>query len=208
MSGDDGDHYEILHVPDDASSDDIRAAYRERARESHPDRNPSPDAVDRMQKINRAYEVLRDARRRAEYDRTRRGWQEPPRSERSEETRSETWWSAPPPAAPVEKKPPPSLAVMGLELLAMLYSGLIFVNLYVIDGLSAAATGTILVLGAIAFPVMWALGKRRASVIGAISVTVFFLFAYPLCVGTGLEQFVCVEYPHLVDEFCYEIPLS
>ena len=65
-------YYEILGVSEDASFEEIRAAFRERAREYHPDRNPSPDAVDRMAEVNEAYEVLRDEEQRAAYDRAHR----------------------------------------------------------------------------------------------------------------------------------------
>ena len=71
MTSENRDYYQILGVSHDASSEEIRAAYRERAREYHPDRNPSPDAVERMQEINEAWEVLRDASLRPAYDRWR-----------------------------------------------------------------------------------------------------------------------------------------
>ena len=64
-------YYEILGVSEDATFEEIRASFRERAREYHPDRNPSPDAVERMQEINEAWEVLRDANLRAAYDQER-----------------------------------------------------------------------------------------------------------------------------------------
>lgn len=66
------DYYQILGVANDASFEEIRAAFRERAREYHPDRNPSPDATERMQEINEAWEVLRDEEQKASYDRARR----------------------------------------------------------------------------------------------------------------------------------------
>ena len=72
MTSDNRDYYQILGVPQEATFEEIRAAFRERAREYHPDRNPSPDAVDRMQEINEAYEVLRDEKQRALYDRAHR----------------------------------------------------------------------------------------------------------------------------------------
>ena len=65
-------YYEILGVPADASLNAIRDAYRQKAREFHPDLNPDPDAVERMQEINEAYEVLRDKEQRAAYDRAHR----------------------------------------------------------------------------------------------------------------------------------------
>ena len=72
MTSDSRDYYEILGVSNDASFEEIRSAFRERAWENHPDRNTSADAVDRMQEINEAYEVLRDEEQRAAYDRARR----------------------------------------------------------------------------------------------------------------------------------------
>jgi curved DNA-binding protein len=63
------DYYETLGVPRDASSEDIRKAYRKLARENHPDVNKSPGAEDRFKEISEAYEVLRDDEKRARYDR-------------------------------------------------------------------------------------------------------------------------------------------
>lgn len=71
-------YYEILGVSEDASFEEIRAAFRERAREYHPDRNPNPDAVERMQEVNEAYEVLRDEQERAAYDRAHRTFRASP----------------------------------------------------------------------------------------------------------------------------------
>ena len=72
MTSDNRGYYQILGVANDASFEEIRAAFRERARENHPDRNPSPDATERMQEINEAWEVLRDEEQKASYDRARR----------------------------------------------------------------------------------------------------------------------------------------
>ena len=63
------DHYARLGVRPSASADEIRTAYRRRARETHPDRNPDdPRATERFQKVKAAYQVLRDPERRARYD--------------------------------------------------------------------------------------------------------------------------------------------
>lgn len=51
-------YYEILGLSRGASLQEIRTAYRQLARELHPDVNPSPEAKARMQKINEAYAAL------------------------------------------------------------------------------------------------------------------------------------------------------
>lgn len=63
------DYYEILGVPRDADSETIKKAYRQLALQYHPDRNAEPDAADRFKEATEAYEVLRDAEKRAVYDR-------------------------------------------------------------------------------------------------------------------------------------------
>lgn len=63
------DFYELLGVGRTASAEDIKKAYRRRARELHPDANPDdPTAEDRFKDLARAYEVLSDADQRARYD--------------------------------------------------------------------------------------------------------------------------------------------
>ena len=63
------DYYEVLGVPRDASTEDIRRAYRKLARKYHPDVNKEPGAEDRFKEISEAYEVLRDPRSAQRYDR-------------------------------------------------------------------------------------------------------------------------------------------
>jgi molecular chaperone DnaJ len=63
------DYYEVLGLQRDASSDQIKAAYRQLARQHHPDANKGDGgAEERFKAINEAYEVLGDAGRRARYD--------------------------------------------------------------------------------------------------------------------------------------------
>ena len=71
MANVDRDYYEILNVHPSAHPDVIQAAYRRLTLLYHPDRNSSPEATQLMTELNRAYEVLIDADKRAAYDRSR-----------------------------------------------------------------------------------------------------------------------------------------
>ncbi|MEO8588505.1 MAG: J domain-containing protein [Flavobacteriales bacterium] len=62
------DHYKVLDVPRDATPDRIKRAYRERVKDWHPDRNPSPKAAAVFQAVHEAYSVLSDADLRQRYD--------------------------------------------------------------------------------------------------------------------------------------------
>jgi molecular chaperone DnaJ len=66
------DFYEVLGVSRSATQEDIKRAFRQLAREHHPDVNRDPRADDRFKEINEAYQVLSDPGRRAHYDRTGR----------------------------------------------------------------------------------------------------------------------------------------
>ncbi|MGC1393128.1 MAG: DnaJ domain-containing protein [Coleofasciculaceae cyanobacterium] len=65
----DRDYYKILKVSKNASTEDIKEAYRRLAREYHPDLHPgNPTAAERFKEICQAYEVLSDSVQRSEYD--------------------------------------------------------------------------------------------------------------------------------------------
>jgi molecular chaperone DnaJ len=67
------DFYQVLGVPDAASQEDIKKAYRRLAKQYHPDANPNnPAAAERFKEISEAHSTLSDADKRKQYDQMRR----------------------------------------------------------------------------------------------------------------------------------------
>ena len=64
------DYYHILGVPQNASDEQIKKAYRKLAMQYHPDRNPDKEkwANEKFKEINEAYAVLGDPQKRKQYD--------------------------------------------------------------------------------------------------------------------------------------------
>ncbi len=63
------DYYDILNLSRSASEEDIKRAFRKEAFKYHPDRNPNNSlAEERFKKVNEAYSVLSDERKRRMYD--------------------------------------------------------------------------------------------------------------------------------------------
>lgn len=62
------DYYADLGVSRDASMEDIKRAYRRKARKLHPDVNPGPEAEAEFKKVSQAYDVLSDPQKKRSFD--------------------------------------------------------------------------------------------------------------------------------------------
>ena len=69
------DYYEVLGIDRSADAVEIKKAYRRLARKYHPDVSQEPDAEERFKAVGEAYEVLKDAEKKAAYDQLGANWQ-------------------------------------------------------------------------------------------------------------------------------------
>lgn len=91
-------YYQILGVPEDASEEKIKKAFRKGARKYHPDVNPdNPEAEENFKKLNEAYQVLSDPDKRKKYDQFGSQWKQYNQAGGQPEDFDWAQWTARPP---------------------------------------------------------------------------------------------------------------
>lgn len=76
-------YYRILGIQPTASAEDVRLAFREQAKMLHPDHGEHGDGGEKFRLLREAYDILRDARKRMQYDAERLAVEEPRRSRKA-----------------------------------------------------------------------------------------------------------------------------
>ena len=84
------DYYKVLGINKNATTDDIKSAYRKLARKHHPDLNPNDkEAHKKFQQINEANEVLSDPEKRKKYDQYGKDWKHAEEFEKQRQSRGQ-----------------------------------------------------------------------------------------------------------------------
>jgi len=84
------DYYEVLGIKKDASTDEVKKAYRKLARKYHPDLNPDDqEAKAKFQQLNEAQEVLTDPEKRKQYDKYGENWKHAEQYEQAQRAQSQ-----------------------------------------------------------------------------------------------------------------------
>ncbi|MGF1506591.1 MAG: J domain-containing protein [Anaerolineae bacterium] len=168
------DYYDLLGVPETASIDEIKHAYRRIVRATHPDVNPTAEAEALFKGANEAYTVLSNPIARADYDRARAFMMSPTAAGALRRP-------APPPPPPQPRPAPPDIRYtprmersLGLlrELSLILGAFLLaFVGLMLLSSWdtqrdlrlladSAFLLSMVTVVGGVAVPIWWLLSRR------------------------------------------------
>lgn len=87
------DYYKVLNISENATLEEIKKAFRELAKEYHPDKNKSSDASVKFREVFEAYEILKDKITKDIFDESRRKFYNKKSAEFNDEkyTKSETY---------------------------------------------------------------------------------------------------------------------